>query len=258
MDRRRRVPWVLSYAESGIYGETWSKVTEESKEGAPQTKILTRHEVSFQETEVKEKTSGNKKVFTPIQVVDYKEEITTQENKDDSNFKQDVRLKNYYEVDFSQPGLEVYEKHPCLQRHNSKLYTLAFEGPGVVDTNKARFLPQLRRAIKKVCNPETMLRFEFVDLRSPKKISEKIVYLRILEPFDSNETSTDVFATKIREIVNKEEFAVCFVGVTITLNEKLMQWIAINGTFIEENLQTSVANSSSASENKSEIKKCSA
>uniref|UniRef100_A0A0K8RMG1 LolA-like domain-containing protein n=1 Tax=Ixodes ricinus TaxID=34613 RepID=A0A0K8RMG1_IXORI len=209
------------YAESGIYGETWSKVTEEMKNGTPETKILTRHEVSFQKTEVKEKTSSHKKVFTPIQVADYKEEITTPESTDDSNFKQDVRIKNYYEVNFSQPGLEVYEKHPCLQRHNSTLYTLAFEGPGVVDNNKARFLPQLRRALKRVCNPETMLRFELVDLRSPKNISEKIVYLRILQPFDSNGTSTDVLVSKITEIVNKEEFAVCFEGFTITLNEKV-------------------------------------
>uniref|UniRef100_A0A147BFE0 LolA-like domain-containing protein n=1 Tax=Ixodes ricinus TaxID=34613 RepID=A0A147BFE0_IXORI len=247
------------YAEIGIYGETWSKVTEEMKNGTPATKVLTRHEVSFQDTEVKEKTSSHKKVFTPIQVADYKEEITTPESTDDSNFKQDVRLKNYYEVNFSQPGLEVYEKHPCLQRHNSTLYTLAFEGPGVVDSNKARFLPQLRRALKRVCNPETMLRFELVDLRSPKNISEKIVYLRILQPFDSNGTSTDVLVSKITDIVNKEEFAVCFEGFTITLNEKLMQLIAINGTFAEHNLETTASNNtSSASQNNNKIQKCSA
>ncbi|CAN8013770.1 unnamed protein product, partial [Ixodes persulcatus] len=202
------------YADSGIYGETWSKLIEERKEGSPQKKFLTRHEVSFRESEVKEKSSSDKKAFTPIQVVDYKEEITEPENKDDSNFKQDVRLKNYYEVDFSEPGVEVFEKHPCLQRHDSKLYTLAFEGPGVVDKNKARFLPQLRRAIENVCHPETMLRFELVDLLSPDKISEKVVYLRILQPFDKNETSTEKFVSKITEIVNKEEFAVCFIGFT--------------------------------------------
>uniref|UniRef100_A0A0K8RLB1 LolA-like domain-containing protein n=1 Tax=Ixodes ricinus TaxID=34613 RepID=A0A0K8RLB1_IXORI len=245
------------YAEGGIFGETWSQVTEEKKEGAPQTKLLTRHEVSFQESQVKEKTSSDKKVFSPIQVVDYKEEITTPE-KENSNFKQDVRLKNYYDVDFSQPGIEVYEKHPCLQRHNSTLYTLAFEGPGVVDTNKARFLPQLRRAIEKLCNPETMLRFELVDLRSPETISQKIVYLRILEPFDDNGTPTEKLASKITEIVNKEEFAVCFVGFTITLNEKLMQWIAINGTFVEQNLETPVTAASSPSQNRNKIQKCSA
>uniref|UniRef100_A0A6B0VE06 Putative conserved secreted protein n=1 Tax=Ixodes ricinus TaxID=34613 RepID=A0A6B0VE06_IXORI len=244
------------YAESGIYGETWSKVTEEKKNDTPEAKILTRHEVSFQET--KEKTSRNKKVFTPIQVVDYKEETTTPENKDDSNFKQDVRLKNYYEVNFSQPGIEVYEKHPCLQRHNSTLYTLAFEGPGVVDNNKARFLPQLRRAIENVCHPETMLRFELVDLLSPEKISEKIVYLRILEPFDEKGKSTDEFVSNITEIVNKEEFAVCFIGFTVTLNEKLMQWIAINGSFVEQKLETSVTTPSSGSPRNNKIQKCSA
>uniref|UniRef100_A0A0K8RID9 Putative secreted protein n=1 Tax=Ixodes ricinus TaxID=34613 RepID=A0A0K8RID9_IXORI len=246
------------YADSGIYGETWSKLIKERKEGSSPKILLTRHEVSFRESEVKEKSSSDKKAFTPIQVVDYKEEITEPENKDDSNFKQDVRLKNYYEVNFSEPGVEVFEKHPCLQRHDSKLYTLAFEGPGVVDKNKARFLPQLRRAIENVCHPETMLRFELVDLLSPEKISEKIVYLRILQPFDKNGTSIDTFVSKITQIVNKEEFAVCFIGYTITLEEKLMQWIAINGSFVEQTLETTVTTPSSGSKKNNKIEKCSA
>ncbi|CAN7980121.1 unnamed protein product [Ixodes pacificus] len=103
-----------------------------------------------------------------------------------------------------------------------------------------------------------MLRFELVDLLSPEKISEKIVYLRILEPFDEKGTSTDEFVSKITEIVNKEEFAVCFIGFTITLNEKLMQWIAIKGSFVKQKLETPVTTPSSGSKKSNKIEKCSA
>uniref|UniRef100_A0A0K8RHK1 LolA-like domain-containing protein n=1 Tax=Ixodes ricinus TaxID=34613 RepID=A0A0K8RHK1_IXORI len=244
------------YAESGIYGETWSQLIKDQTDQPQKKTFLIRHEVSFRQSQVKEKTNTYKKLFTPIQVADYKEEITTSKEKDNSNFKQDVRLKNYYEVNFTQPGVEVYEKHPCLQHHNSKLYTLKFEGPGIADTNKARFLPELRRAIKNVCNPETMLRFELVDLRSPEWISEKIVYLRILDPFDGSGISTEKLASNITELVNNEEFAVCFVGFTITLEEKLMQWIAINGSFVEQKPETTVTTPSSKNRNNNKIQKC--
>uniref|UniRef100_A0A0K8R6Z6 LolA-like domain-containing protein n=1 Tax=Ixodes ricinus TaxID=34613 RepID=A0A0K8R6Z6_IXORI len=48
------------YADSGIYGETWSQLAEKD-EGNPSKKILTRHEVSFKESEVKKKPSSEEK-----------------------------------------------------------------------------------------------------------------------------------------------------------------------------------------------------
>uniref|UniRef100_A0A0K8RLT2 LolA-like domain-containing protein n=1 Tax=Ixodes ricinus TaxID=34613 RepID=A0A0K8RLT2_IXORI len=100
------------YAESGIYGETWSQLIKDQTDQPQKKTFLIRHEVSFRQSQVKEKTNTYKKLFTPIQVADYKEEITTSKEKDNSNFKQDVRLKNYYEVNFTQPGVEVTKSNP--------------------------------------------------------------------------------------------------------------------------------------------------
>uniref|UniRef100_A0A0K8RLU4 LolA-like domain-containing protein n=1 Tax=Ixodes ricinus TaxID=34613 RepID=A0A0K8RLU4_IXORI len=217
------------YSESGFEGETWSRLEFDEKK----TKMKLRHEVSFQAATPQVGSKSARNEFVPIQQADYRETIS--KAQDEQEFKQEVRIINYYEFNRTQPELDVYVKHPCLQRYKSKLYTLEFDGPGLAETNKARFLPQLWKAIKNVCKPETMLRFELLDLRSPVWISEKVVYMRILEPFKTNETESGTFFKNITEHVEAETFAVCFMGLTKVLEEKEMQWIATNFTLVEEN-----------------------
>uniref|UniRef100_A0A6B0VFN8 Putative conserved secreted protein n=1 Tax=Ixodes ricinus TaxID=34613 RepID=A0A6B0VFN8_IXORI len=215
------------YKESGIEGETWSRLEVDEKN----PKMKSRHEVSFQAATPEVESNKARKEFIPTRQADYRDSV----GQDEQEFKQEVRIINYYEFNRTQPELDIYVKHPCLQRYKSKFYTLEFDGPGLAETNKARFLPQLWKAIKNVCKPETMLRFELLDLRSPVWISEKVVYLRILDAFKENETNTDTFFSRIKEHVDAETFAVCFKGLTKVLEEKEMQWIATNFTLVDVN-----------------------
>ncbi|KAM7315141.1 ornithine aminotransferase, mitochondrial-like [Ixodes scapularis] len=107
------------YRESGIEGETWSRLKVEEKN----SKIKSRHEVSFQAATPEVESNSARKDFIPIRQADYRDSV----EKDNQEFKQQVRIINYYEFNRTQPELDVYVKHPCLQRYKSKLYTLEFD-----------------------------------------------------------------------------------------------------------------------------------